>query len=402
MAAFLYSMPYFLVFSFLLIFFFPITNRNIGFSVYTSFTNIFAAFLLILFIGLRAYVYTDWVNYLPWFKATPSFFNGWDKVANFLFEGKYQNWEKGFNIYGILCKTFSSNYFFFQFISSFIDVVILYYFFKAYIPGRIVLGFIFFFLFSGLQIEINLLRNSKAIMLFLISIKYIEKRKISLYFLFNFIGCLFHISSVFYLPLYFILNKRIPKLVVLFAFLMGNILFLFSIKWLGVLLTLLSHSGSKLSFLIRLYLSSDLWSSSFGISIGFIERTISFFLFTFFFYDKLIKTKKENIIFINCFYMYIFFYLYCSEMLVLIQRMPILFIFSYWVLYPQIYDLLSSKRKKYFFAVLLFYSTLKLLSNYHSEEFRYQNIILKYDPPEKQREIIRRYEKNVLENLGQK
>jgi hypothetical protein len=89
-------------------------------------------------------------------------------------------------------------------------------------------------------------------------------------------------------------------------------------------------------------------------------------------------------------------------MLVLIQRLPILFIFSYWVLYPQIYNLLSSKRKKYFFAVLLFYSTLKLLSNYHSEEFRYQNIILKYDPPEKQREIIRRYEKNVLENLGQK
>jgi hypothetical protein len=395
-------MPYFLVFFSLLIFFFPVTNRNIELGLYKKFTNVFAAFLLVLFIGLRAYVYTDWANYLPWYKEIPSFFNGWDNIENFLFEGKYQSWEKGFNIYGILCKTFSSNYFFFQFISSFIDIIILYYFFKTYIPNRIVLGFIFFFLFNGLQIEINLIRNSKAIMLFLISIKYIEKRKVLFYFLFNLVGCLFHISAVIYLPLYFILNKKIPKIVVLFVFFIGNILFLFSIKWLGVLLTLLSNSGSRLSFLIRVYLLSDLWSSSFGISIGFIERTISFFLFTFFFYEKLVKIKKENIVFINCFYIYIFFYLYCSEMLVLIQRLPMLFIFSYWVLYPQIYNLLSSKRKKYFFVILVFYSTLKILSNYHSEESRYQNIIFKYDSSERRREIIRSYEKNVLQNLDKK
>jgi hypothetical protein len=183
---------------------------------------------------------------------------------------------------------------------------------------------------------------------------------------------------------------------------MGNILFLFSIKWMGSLLSLLGHSFGRLSFLVRVYLLSDLWSSSFGISIGFIERTLSFFLFTFFFFDKLLGTKKGNIIFINCFYIYIFLYLYCSEMLIFIQRLPIMFVFSYWVLYPQIYDLLSKKRKIYFITIFLLYGSLRIMSNYHSEEFLYQNIIFNHNSAEKQREIIRRYEKNVLKNLEKK
>jgi hypothetical protein len=233
-------------------------------------------------------------------------------------------------------------------------------------------------------LEIDLFRNSKAIMLFLISVKYIKEKKLFCYLSLNLLGCLFHISSLIYLPLYFVLNRFYQKKLFLVLFIIGNIIFLFSIKWVRLIFPLVANiflgsSIERLSRLILFYISFSDISDSYGISVGYIERTLSFILIMSC-YNKLINQSKSNIIFINAFFSLLFIYLYCSELVIILQRGTLLFAFSYWIIYPQIYQIISKQKKIIFLFCLLLYSCLKMISlGYDNITVKYDNILFGYE-----------------------
>jgi hypothetical protein len=238
------------------------------------------------------------------------------------------------------------------------------------------MGFLFFFIFYGVEIEANLLRNSKSIMLFLISIKYIGRKNIIQYMGLNIIGALFHTSSLIYLPLYFVLNKCWPRIVILFVYFVGNIIFLLSFDWiLGLLSTISKFNGLRILALLRIYTNPEKLGQ-YGFSIGYFERQLTFFLI-FLLYNKLIKENRMNIIFVNIMYVYLFLYLYCYEVFNIVKRIPLLFICSYWILYPQIYKILSKERKTVFLISILIYGSLRIMQGYtlvHS----YENVLLNH------------------------
>jgi hypothetical protein len=212
-------------------------------------------------------------------------------------------------------------------------------------------------------LEFNLLRNSKSIILFLISIQYIIKRNFTKYIILNIIGCFFHTSSILYLPLYFFLNKAIPRPLVFIIFLIGNVIFLLDIKWLKNILLLISNiSDYRLFLLIQKYLENDYYSRGWGIGLGYFER-LMFLLLVLFFQNKLMKISKNNIIFINLAFIYWLLYLYCSELYIIMRRIPMLFICSYWIIFPRIYGLISKQKKYIFILLLLIYSFWKLSLN---------------------------------------
>jgi len=358
--SFSYSIPYIILFLIVYINSIPLykTNTvslyNYNYSIWLQRFSV--AVLLIIFIGCRGFLYTDWISYYPVYDSAPSLFDGAKSISNFFEE----NWENGFLFYMILCKTISSNYFFFQFISFTIDFFILYYFFKRIIPRYIILGFLFFILFSGIGIEFNLLRNSKSIMLFLISLKYMEEKKVVKFMLLNCVGALFHISSLLYLPAYFILQKKFSRALILILFIIGNLIFLLQVEWCKLFLTFISDFfPGRLGILLKLYLASDFYSSAYGITIGYLERFFSFIII-YYFSQRLCKSNKNNLIYINAFYLYTFIFLYFSEISIILERVAILFIFPYWILYPLIYSLLRNKSKQIFLLILLFYGILKL------------------------------------------
>jgi hypothetical protein len=215
----------------------PVINsikRNSNFSASQIFIIISS---LILFIGFRGFIYTDWISYYPFYQECPGLFDGKHAINNFLL--KYSSWEQGFVLSSIIFKTFIKNYHLWILILFLIDLIVLYSFFKEYIGKYIAFGFLFFYLFAGLGGEVNLLRNSKAIMIFLLAIKYIIRRKIIFYYLFVLIACLFHISSIIFIPLYFILNKKIKTKFMLCLFILGNVIYLFQIQWCRNLLILI-------------------------------------------------------------------------------------------------------------------------------------------------------------------
>ena len=129
---------------------------------------IFSLLLLILFFGLRGYIGYDWYSYKPNF----------DKMVTIgeLLKGNTQvlhsGYELGFQIYTSFIKTLTNNYFIYNFINVSVDFIILYFVIKRFSKYPI-LSLLLFFGIYGVALEIDMIRNAKSIMLFLLSIKYI-------------------------------------------------------------------------------------------------------------------------------------------------------------------------------------------------------------------------------------
>jgi hypothetical protein len=145
---------------------------------------------------------------------------------------------------------------------------------------------------------------------------------------------------------------------------------------------------------LKLYLSSDFYSNAYGISIGYLERFIGFII-VYCFSQRLCEINKNNLIYINAFYVYIFIFLYFSEMKIIFERVSALFVFSYWVLYPLIYSLLKNKSKQMFLLILLFFGILKLMPGNRDVLAIYDNVLLPYKSYQ-ERTIIRNQHSNII------
>lgn len=336
-------------------------------------------FLFLLFFGLRGYLDTDFVVYYPIYEAAPTLAD-MKEVVNFFSNIKDDyllKIEPGFRVFVVVLKSICPDYFFLQFVSSLIDVLFLNYFFKKYSP-RYVLGFMMFIIFSGLIIEFNLLRNSKAIFLFIYSLQFIKERNAYKYFICNGIGLLFHSSAIFYFPLYFFLHKKFNPAFVWGTFILGNVLYLGQIKYITpVIVALGNFLGGSYSLMAEFYSESDIYSSGYGITMGYVEKVLTFILL-YRFYNKigeLIKDEDLLNIFFNLFFIFSITYLFLSEYSVLIDRITTLFVMSYWILYPYLYAVLEKVFKMIFTFILFIFGIYKMYNSNNNIIRKYENIL---------------------------
>lgn len=380
-----YCLPYILVFSLLVLSSIPVTTLRTV-RLYTDrFQELFICFLLVIFIGLRGFIYTDWTSYFLFFQKAPTLYSDTASLHYFFNESIFSSWEPGLVIIGIFCKSIVNDWYFFQLIIFLIDFVLLLLFFRTVIPRHIIMGLCFYFIFKGEYIEVNLLRNAKSIILFICSLKYITEKKIIPYMLLNILGCFFHASAILFIPLYFFLGRKQKKEVILFLFLIGNVLYLSGIHWSAALVGKIAYLiGGRMAERAFVYLNSASYSVGTGITIGFMERTFSFCL-AYKYYYVLIKEKSINIILMNCFFIYLFVFLFFSDLSIITGRIPDFFIFAYWVIFPQIYDRLSATNKKLFLVILLLYGILKLLMSEKYAVCAYDNFFFpKYSIEQRQ------------------
>lgn len=108
-------------------------------------------------------------------------------------------------------------------------------------------------------------------------------------------------------------------------------------------------------------------------SMGYFERTFSFILFSWI-YFKYYRGNKPYTIFYNSFVIYYCSYLLFYEVQVFVDRLPTLFIYSYWVLFPAA----VTHHYKYSRVINLVVSALvvlKLLLSFNMRTGAYQNIL---------------------------
>lgn len=273
--------------------------------------------LLILFLGTRGFLGWDWYFYYP------SFMN-----STYIY-------EKGYMLYTSLIKGIFKNYIFYQFITTAVDFIALYYIFKRYCKYPI-MAFAIFFSLQGLYIEVELLRNIKAIILFLFSIQYIKERKIVPFLFLNILGILFHTSAILYLPMYFILNYAYKKKVIMSIFILGSIYYLLDLK----IFQLIFHLN--LEFLPEIFrdklinykevVPKELFR---GLNLLYLERAVVFFLAYRYERDTVIK---------NSAYVWIAIFLFTSELSIVSLRIGVLFVYGAWLVLTRAIENVENKK----------------------------------------------------------
>lgn len=331
-------------------------------------TIIFVFIILLVFWGLRGHLYTDYINYYPFFQQLPDITNlTWRYFAN-------NEFENGFVIYSSIIKTICPSYYFWIFVNSLIDLIILTYFFKKY-SNSTLWSYIFLFGFMGLIIEINLLRNAKSIMLFLLSLPFLMKRKFLPYLFLNLIGASFHSSSFLYIFVYFILNTHFSITAIITAFVTTNIVFLFKIPVLSEFISIFSEwmpANRGVAMLLRYVDNSD---SQYLFSIGYIERTAAYII-TAVYYKKLIRNNSMNKVFCNSLFLYYILFYICAEIEVLTTRVPLLFAFSYWFVFPNILALVPKRFSTKVYVLTFIFCCLKISTSTDLIIHKYDNWLM--------------------------
>ncbi len=333
--------------------------------------------ILLFFIGLRGFVMTDFISYYPYFDMI----DGMDSIPDVIL---LKGWEPGFVVYTYICKTIIPNYFAWNFISCAIDLWILYVILNRYSCNHF-LSLLVFFIVGGLPLEMNVMRNAKAIFIFLLSIRYIEERKLWHFLIMILIAMTFHLSAILYIPLYFFINKKWPKWILVTIFVVGCVILFSHMSFLSQIannLPLTMDEESRGSYLISQHLGE---TSSYGLSLGTIERIITFIILSII-YRKYISHNDSDIIFYNMYFLLFIVFFYFSESHVVVQRFQYLFIPCFWIAYPSLFNKLAKVRIiKYVFIAFLI---IKVLMSGNVPENKYDNLLFGIDSYEKRYSII--------------
>jgi hypothetical protein len=343
----------------------------------------------ILFFGCRGFIGWDWTVYYPFYKELPSLFH---------LDFSNQVFDIGFIIYAALLKTITANFHVFIFINVLIDVLLLHLFFQRYLPEKFyALGFALFLVFFGFVMETDLMRNAKSLLLFLLSLKYIENRKFLLFLLFNLIGLWFHWSAIVFFPLYFFLHKQVTIRSIVIIMLIGLFIYIFRFEYIKPILI---FAGSFLSEnaanKINSYVLSPLFGTNYAFSMGFFERIFMAILILLF-YNRLIEKNKSNILFINSFFLFLIVHLFFSEVNIAIVRLGNLFVFSYWIIWPMLISCFKNNIMKWvFISAVSCIILLKMHIISGNILYQYDNVLTgKIKTYEERRVIFDKYHKDL-------
>lgn len=383
-----YAVPYIIVILILFVLAY-FENKTFSMKERNKLINV-ASVLLIFFFGLRGFIQSDFQNYYPWFEELPTIWN----VNNF-FKLFTESYEPGFVLFTILCKSIIPNYFCWIFVCSLIDILILKKVFKEY-SVNVCLSFAIYFAIGAIIMEFNLMRNIKAILILMLALKYIRKRKMLKYFFYVYLATLFHVTSIIFIPLYFVLDKKIPKLVLLGIFIICIAVLFLNIKFLSSLLpTVANLLGGEYALMTELYIASGALDTSYGVSFGVIERVITFFL-VFHFYGKWTDLTGDKYIFPNMFVFYFMCFSLLSEMSVLLERFAYFFALSYCIFFPNLLKLIRIQSNKILLSLFVFFVfTLKIAQQTKTIVCKYDNVLFGIESFENRLNVLKYYNANV-------
>lgn len=357
--SFVYSVPYLIVVTiYLMLSLLIVSNRNK--YKFGSHVRFFCVGLFVLFIGLRGFIGSDCYVYYYYYQK--SFGLGIDTNAHY---------EPGFLLLFQLFKLAGFSYAFYQFVMGIIVGCVLDAFFRRYSPNY-ALGWFAFFAFGGLITAIDLQRNIISMSLFMMSLPFLWHKKLIPYISLNVFGMFFHSSAILYIPFYFIAHRQINKYWLVAIFIVCNVLFLTGNGLLSIIMnTIGNRIGGDYYLLYQRYLINYDYAK--GITIGYIERTITFLLI-FLFYKRLALLNKQNRMFLNMFLCYYVLYFLLADVEVIALRISLLFKISYWILIPALFQVMHYRSNKVvYLTYLTVYSLLWTAFTTNKIDFKYEN-----------------------------
>lgn len=270
---------------FIILFFFLLTYASLDKDIFSikylflKYCYIISFFLLFILSAFRYGIETDFFAY------------------EFLYNNDNSSVEPSFNLFVTVIKKIWDNFSFFIFCWAFISMFTKYNFFKCLKNPQ--LGYFIFFCFFYINLEWNILRQGLAISFLLLSINFVEKKKFLPFLFFVGLATSIHISSIIFLPVFFINNrslslKRIFYITVILLFIKYFVLNYFIDAFIGILHRVTGGALFIYTQRIEGYLKL---TTNKRITFGFVRRFIIIL-----FYFILSGKKKDKNLYLNIYF----------------------------------------------------------------------------------------------------
>lgn len=330
--------------------------------------------LFLFFFGLRGFVNFDWISYYPMFENMETL----DKIAKhgwlLAFVGtNLELVEPGYVFYMSLIKTIWDNWYFFIFLSTLIDLYVFDRFINRYTP--IYAFSMLIFCTYNISLEFDVLRNVKALIIFIISFDALFKNQWLKIVLWSLLGISFHLSYLIFIPFYFIGLKDFGTKVWWTIFIIINVIYFFQIPLAHTVISYIGDFlGGRFGEKADGYAINDGFSRAKGFSIGYIMRAFIFIMVTLN-YKNILAYDKRMILILNIFLFYIITSIGMTDFYVFCSRMETVLTFSLWILYPLLFFILKGQVRKIYLSIVIIYCILRIVAEKSAVMAYYENIL---------------------------
>lgn len=289
-----------------------------------------ATLMLIGIAGLRYETGGDWPTYALLFDYFPSF----SRLIGCPSEFKEINVEEGFVLLCALVKSLGGTVQHLFFVVTTINILLIVSALPKYTKYPVV-ALLCYYGILYFQLEMIYIRQATAVALSFFALQYIEPRKIVRYMLVIGIACTFHRVAALMIPLYFLLNRKLPVWLYLAVIGVGAIVMARGIPWIEkIFLAAAGLLGENYENKAEMYTESALFAVNRGISIGFVLN-LAILIVVMFFKEK-IDALPNGTIMLNMFALSLVLYYYCFELVEVSNRVRLFFNIGIIALLPMV------------------------------------------------------------------
>ncbi len=293
-----------------------------------------AALLLIGIAGLRYETGGDWDTYAELFGTFPTF----SRLIGHPVELIRQPVEEGFTLLCALIKSLGGTVQHLFFVVTTINILLITSALQKYTKYPVVALLCYYGLLY-FQLEMIYIRQATAVALCFFALQYIRPRKILPYVIFILLACTFHRVAALMIPLYFLLDRKLPAWVYLVVVGIGAVLMLAGIPWIkSLFFTVAGWLGSNYADKAEYYAENSLFAVNRGLSIGFILNLAMLAVVLLF--KRKLEELPNGTIMLNMFALSLVLYYYCFELVEVSNRIRMFFLIGLIVLLPMVLEVL--------------------------------------------------------------
>lgn len=293
-----------------------------------------SALILICIAGLRYETGGDWDAYASLFKSFPPF-------SRLIGEPRLlmkQHVEEGFVLLCALVKSLGGTVQHLFFIVTAINITLITCAASKYTKYPVV-ALLCYYGILYFNLEMIYIRQATAVALCFFAVQYIRDERLLLYMLFVLLACTFHRVSALMIPLYFVLNVKLPGWVYLTVVGVGAVVMLVGIPWIQtIFLTVAGWLGENYADKAETYTDNAMFAVSRGLSVGFALNLAIFVVILYF--HRQISELPYGTIMLNMFTLSLVLYYYCFELVEVSNRVRMFFLIGIIVLLPMVLEVL--------------------------------------------------------------
>lgn len=300
----------------------------------TQILNGLAAILLICIAGLRYETGGDWDTYTKLFREFPTFSRLIGRPAEFADISV----EEGFVLLCAFVKSLGGTVQHLFFVVTAINITLIASAASKYTKYPVV-ALLCYYGILYFNLEMIYIRQATAVALCFFALQYIPRKRIIPYMLIVLLACTFHRVAALMLPLYFVLNIKLPSWAYLTVIGLGAVVMLAGIPWIQtIFLTIAGWLGENYADKAEVYTENAMFAVNRGISLGFVLN-LALFAVLIFFKDK-IDTLPFGTIMLNMFFGSLVLYYYCFELVEVSNRVRLFFLIGIIALLPMVLEVL--------------------------------------------------------------